>query len=296
MSALTSHLRRIVPSVPRLSHHRLLMLPLDALDALLRLPYSELRGLPPNRFRIRVGVGNRLLGNAVHYRTFAYNFWLDAFVTGLVGPSSDILDVGCGCGRFAMPLRDFSYHGHRFAGHYTGIDVDAEMLSWCRRHFPADRFTFLEVKTASAAYRPHGSTGRTRFDVDDATQDLVLANSLFTHLLPNDAETYVREASRVLRPGGQLRFSALRIEDVRDGVVDRWTFKHRHDEAYIEDPRVPEAAVAYEDAYFTSLLRDSGFDSIDRLPTQHHAIYCATRQADASEQQTGEAKALSSPR
>jgi SAM-dependent methyltransferase len=277
-------LRRFVPAIPRLSHNRLLMAPLDGADWLLRLPYRELRALPPNRFRMRVGVGNRLLGNAVHYRTFAMNFWLDAFGTGLVGPDSRILDIGCGCGRFAVALASFSYHGQGFTGRYTGIDVDGEMLAWCRRHFPADRFRFIEVDAANSAYRPDGAGERRglRFDVESGSQDLVLANSLFKHLLPDIAAVYVAESARVLRPGGCLQLSALRIEDVRAasaaGVKNyRWTCSHRMGEAYVEDPRVPEAAVAYEDAFIRRLLAEAGFDAVETLPTRDHAIYRATR-------------------
>ncbi len=262
------------------------MAPLDAADWLLRRPYRELRALPPNRFRIRVGVGNRLLANAVHYRTFATNFWLDAFASGVAGPGSDILDIGCGCGRFALTLREFRYHGRRFSGHYTGIDVDAEMLAWCRRHFPADRFSFLEVDAANTAYRPDGreKQEQVRFAAQDQSQDLVLANSLFTHLLADAAVAYVREAARVLRPGGCLQLSALRIEDVHEakapGMSDRrWSFEHRVGAAYVEDLRVPEAAVAYEHSYLKGILRDAGFGPIETLPTDTHAIYRATKPA-----------------
>lgn len=286
MSAANRLFRRLVPAVPRLSRHRVLMAPLDTADWLLRRPYRELRALPPNRFRIRVGVGNRLLANAVHYQTFATNFWLDAFASGIARPDSDILDVGCGCGRFAHALREYRYHGRKFSGHYTGIDVDREMLAWCRRRFPAAHFSFIEVDAANTAYRPDGTARqeRVRFAVEDQSQDLVLANSLFTHLLADAAVAYIREAFRALRPGGGLQISVLRIEDVRQARApgmreSRWSFGHRLGEAYVEDLRVPEAAVAYEHAYVQGILRDAGFGPIETLPTDTHAIYRATKPA-----------------
>lgn len=149
-------IRRLVPAVPALSRVKLLMWPLNAIDRVLSLPYRELRGLPPNHMRIRVGVGNRLLFNAAQYRLLPINFWIDALAEGHVSLHSNIVDLGCGCGRFAMALRDFWFHDRTFTGTYFGVDVDDEMLAWCRTHFPADHFKFHKVEVYSRTYNPRG--------------------------------------------------------------------------------------------------------------------------------------------
>ena len=68
MSRFDAIVRRLVPSVPALSRNRLLMAPLDLLDRVISLPFAEARKLPPNRLRIRVGVGNRILFNQFQHR------------------------------------------------------------------------------------------------------------------------------------------------------------------------------------------------------------------------------------
>lgn len=151
-------IRRLVPAVPALSRVKVLMWPLDALDRVLNLPYRELRGLPPNHMRIRVGVGNRLLFNGTQFRMLPMNFWIDALAEGHVSLSSNIVDLGCGCGRFAMALRDFWFHDRTFTGTYFGVDVDDEMLAWCRAHFPADHFNFHKVEVYSRTYNPRPDT------------------------------------------------------------------------------------------------------------------------------------------
>jgi SAM-dependent methyltransferase len=270
--------RRLVPALPTLSRRRWLMAPLDAADWLLRLPYAELRGLPPNRFRIRVGVGNRLLGNAAHYRVFPLNFWLEALAAGVVRLDSRILDIGCGCGRFAFVLREFHYHGRAFTGVYTGVDVDAEMLDWCRGNFPADRFRWLKVDSRSAVYSPDGgaSGDAMRLEVGDGSQDFVLANSLFTHLLDDDFRAYIREAGRVLKRGGHFQFSVFLMEDVRaDAAQDaggRWTFRHRMGEAWVENQRLPEAAVAYERAHVERECAAAGLGEPIVFRTHTHCV------------------------
>src|SRR5262245_33851322 len=141
MSFADRWLRRLVPAVPRLSRVRWAMLPLDALDRAPCWPWREQRRLTPHRMRLRRGGGIRLLFNGVQFVRFPVNFWLEALSTGAVRTDSKIVDLGCGCGRFAAVLRDYHFHGHVFTGTYTGVDVDEEMLRWCRAAFPAERFS-----------------------------------------------------------------------------------------------------------------------------------------------------------
>ncbi len=152
MSPLDALFRRMVPTVPTLSHRRLIMGPLDLLDRVISIPFGVGRTLPPNRMRIRVGAGNRLLFNPMLHQSVPVGFWISAFATGLARLDSRILDIGSGCGRYASTLRDFEYYGTRFTGHYTGIDVDREMVEWCRAHFPDDRFTFELAGAYSRVY------------------------------------------------------------------------------------------------------------------------------------------------
>ncbi len=278
-------IRRMIPAVPALSRVRPLMWPLDVLDRTLNLPYREFRALPPNRLRIRVGVGNRILFNAPLFRQLPIAFWVDAFESGLVHLDSTILDLGCGCGRFALVLRDQSFHGRAFSGRYTGVDVDDEMLDWCRRHFEPARFGFLKVEAFSKTYNPRGVplngaahadalatpapglVGALSLPLPAGGHDFVFANSLFSHLLEDDFLAYLRESVRVLRPGGWMQFSAFCLEHVDRGKGSRWSFMHRRAGAHIEDERYPEAAVAYELAWLHQACRAAGFERVDVLPS-----------------------------
>ena len=119
--------------------------------------------------------------------------------SGRLRMDSRVFDIGCGCGRLAQALERYG-----FRGSYDGIDVDREMIDWCRAHFSADRFRFRFADVYSEVYNPTGSKGPYRVPVDDGSQDLVVGQSLFKHLLEDDLRNYVEEARRVLAPAGHL--------------------------------------------------------------------------------------------
>lgn len=152
--------RRIVPSTSLLSHNTFFKMLVNTGDLLPRLIWPEFRKLPPNHLRIRIGVGNRFFSNQTFYLQVAESFWLHYMGSGEVKEDSVIVDIGCGCGRFAHHLRDYRYQESRFTGRYIGIDIDPEMLDWCRNHFDADRFQF-ERSPASRTVR----RGRARANV-----------------------------------------------------------------------------------------------------------------------------------
>jgi hypothetical protein len=95
----------------------------------------------------------------------------------------------------------------------------------------------------------------------DREADLVLAKSVFTHLLEPQARHYLREIRRTLRPGRTALITAFlfargsRTDSGtspifsfgQDGGAIRWRWKAR-----------PESAVAYERDYFCEMILDAG--------------------------------------
>jgi len=104
--------------------------------------YEECSRIPPNHLRIRVGVANRIFANHALHLHGGKDFWIHAFHSGLCRLDSVIVDIGCGCGRYAQYLRDYRFLSEKFFGKYIGIDIDEEMLNWCRRNFDSERFSF----------------------------------------------------------------------------------------------------------------------------------------------------------
>lgn len=93
-----------------------------------------------------------------------------------------VLDWGCGCGRLT---RWFAATGN---GHYVGIDIDGENVDWCRDNLAGASFETVPL------YPP------TR--LDSHSFDLVIANSVLTHLTKATMEMWLLEVRRLLKADG----------------------------------------------------------------------------------------------
>jgi len=106
-----------------------------------------------------------------------------------------LIDVGCGSGRLAWALSQSKF---RDTIRYLGIDIVPEMLEFaaekCRQ--PDWRFELaLEPKIPEV----------------DESADMICFMSVFTHLMQEESFLYLREAQRVLKPGGRVLASYLDI-------------------------------------------------------------------------------------
>lgn len=236
------------------------------------------RRFPPLRYISRTGC-NDIISPYFFYLTHGVNFWLYAFAQGWASLNSRIVDIGSGCGKSAVALRDFEYMGERFRGQYFGFDVDAEMIRWCQRNFDPRHFSFRPIDNYSAVYNPDGSANTSiRLEgCDDNSIDLVMSQSLFSHLLERDVLAYVKESARVLRTGGIMAMTFFCMDDLRTLSLlgGRWRFEHRRDAAYIENERYPEAAVAYDKSWMEQVCREAGFSNVETtLPAYQSTIFC----------------------
>ncbi len=190
--------------------------------------------------------------------------WKRYFVekTGL-SPSAKVLDVGCGIGRMARPLTGYLAG----SGEYRGFDVVKEGISWCQQNitsrFPNFKFQLTDVYNKH--YNPAG-TIRARdykFPYDSEYFDFVFLTSVFTHMLPDEMENYLREIARVLKKQGTcvatffLLNGATRqlMQDNKSSV----NFKHRiTDVCFALDGETPEAALAYDENFVFQVYSKSG--------------------------------------
>ncbi len=140
--------------------------------------------------------GGDFLGNGLlfkeHFQTL-----------GGLQPHEAVLDIGSGLGRMAIPLTDYLVA----PGYYEGFDVVATAVEDCQqrisRLFP--NFQFRHVSLVNDLYTLEGaSSDRFVFPYADQQFDFAWATSVFTHMERAEVQNYLREARRVVKPGGRF--------------------------------------------------------------------------------------------
>jgi glycosyltransferase involved in cell wall biosynthesis/SAM-dependent methyltransferase len=105
--------------------------------------------------------------------------------------NKDVLDVPCGTGWGTSLLTGWAS--------LTGLDIDAETIGYARAHFGA--IDFVEGPMQALPF-------------EDASFDVLLCLEGLEHIYLSDAERFLAEAHRVLRPDGILILTApLRQDD-----------------------------------------------------------------------------------
>jgi SAM-dependent methyltransferase len=154
------------------------------------------------------------------------------------------------------------------AGRYDGVDVVRGVVRWCQQNLTRvdRRLRFHHAPVRSALYSPQGSIDAReyRFPFDDASFDFVVAESLFTHLTASEAQRYLSEIGRVMRPGATLCLSAFLLDDGARRAIVEGRSDHRFGTArgdeWIEDPEQPLLAVAFAADWLVKALAAAGLE------------------------------------
>ena len=213
--------------------------------------------LPPDH--LRLGVGNP---DGEFYRVGEDIVVRLRREAGL-GPSSRVLDIGCGLGRVAYPLaRELGPDGS-----YDGFDTNKEYIEWCENGLGLDpqrvRFHWFDIY--NSVYNPAGTIDGENlvFPWPDGAFTLTVATSLFTHLSAKGTVNYVREMARTLERGG-LAFASFFVLDheSREVIAQRETYPHFTTEiehGRVADPNSPDVAIAFDAEWLHQLFLSSGF-------------------------------------
>src|SRR5262245_48790740 len=114
-----------------------------------------------------------------------------------VGPDQTVVDLGCGPGYFTLPAAELV--GPR--GTVYGVDVEPAMVEACRRSAAAAGAQRIEVVHSSETHVP----------LPDGIADLVFVSVVLHEA--EDRVAFLREARRLLKPGGEVALIEFRQQD-----------------------------------------------------------------------------------
>lgn len=122
--------------------------------------------------------------------------------------TSTVVDAGCGSGRLALQLAPFPQIA------YLGTDVVPALLDYAREL--VDRPDWRFEKTDGIA-----------IPSADNSADFITFFSVFTHITHEDCYRYLKEAMRVIRPGGKILVSFLEFRIRSHWEIFRQSLAHR---------------------------------------------------------------------
>jgi SAM-dependent methyltransferase len=189
---------------------------------------------------------------------------------GGLKPNDHALEVGCGVGRMAIPLTRYL----TAEGTYDGFDIVADSIDHCTKVY-APRFSnfhFHHADIFNSSYNPDGKQlpHQYRFPFPDKSFSFVFLTSVFTHMLSEGVEHYLREIERVLLPGGRCFITYFILNPESEELMmgpkgGNLKFVFPVDQGKSIDQDRPEEAVAFHEPYLRELYRKCGLQILEPL-------------------------------
>ncbi len=175
-------------------------------------------------------------------------------------PDENVLEVGCGIGRIAIPLAQYLN-----TGIYEGFDIVPHGIEWCQQKITPKypNFNFQLADIYNKAYHPNGqfSASEYSFPYPNDSFDFIFLASVFTHMLPSDMEHYLSEIKRVLKRKGRCLITFFLWNEKTSKLVlnkkrvNKINFNYNAGHYRLRDPASPESAIAYDEEFVKALYK-----------------------------------------
>lgn len=151
-------------------------------------------------------------------------FQLDYLVTQGLTPGSTLLDFGCGTGSAAV-----SFVGYLNGGNYVGADISASCLDVARGRMQNHQLQDRRPEFVHLAGGSLGCLGQRQFD-------FIWAQSVLTHMPPEDIGMLLRRLVSLMNPGSQFyaTFAYTDGQPLQYRYKD-WYYNQRFFEEVVQD-------------------------------------------------------------
>jgi SAM-dependent methyltransferase len=167
-----------------------------------------------------------------------------------------VLDFGSGCGRLARQFAQQAPPPER----YVGLDLHQGMVQWCTRNLVVPGFEFHHHNAYEMAFNPSAQQRFLPLQVESAAFTLIVAWSVFTHILENEIPLYLAELARALAQGGTCVTTWFLFDKVGFPML-----QEEQNALYI-NPINPTNAVIYDRDWLVRSLGTVGLKIVEVAP------------------------------
>jgi len=222
---------------------------------------NHLEHYPPISLRRQVGFLTGIDGVPSEFTAYL------KLLCGL-GPTSRVLDMGCGCGLLELELEKVVTRGE-----CCGFDIHKPSINWASKTIGSrsPHFRFIHADIYNEAYWPAGRLDARAFlaQLQLPPFQIIVAKSLFTHMLPDELRLYLDAVAANLTADGKamLTFFLLNDDQARHEANRRNQISflplagdsiHR-----IRYQNAPTAAVAYYETPLVARLSAAGLQVVE---------------------------------
>lgn len=181
--------------------------------------------------------------------------WTDFFVRHGLAETDAFLDIGSGIGRMAVGLTSV------LKGQYEGFEAMKVGVDWCQKKitpkFP--NFHFQHINLHNDLYNKDGLDAASFvFPYTDDSFDFACAISVFSHMIDTEVDNYLKECSRVMKPGGVLVATFFIIHKGMEQKHKSFSFNHDRGHYYLMNDKVVSANVAFDYEWLLSRMKTHG--------------------------------------
>jgi ubiquinone/menaquinone biosynthesis C-methylase UbiE len=178
----------------------------------------------------------------------------------------NIVEIGCGIGRDAIPLTRILFP----TSTYMGIDIIKEQIEWDSKNISPryPNFSFYHFDIKEQWYNPDGklSLSQCQIPAGDGTIDLVILQSVFTHMLRTNIIYYLGEFRRILSPMGRVYATFFIVDDDILAAQNEESYinfvSDLGDGCYIRDIENPTQTVGYRYSAIQAMMRTAGLQAV----------------------------------
>jgi SAM-dependent methyltransferase len=255
------------------------------IKAIIKKTISDIGYLDYRGYRLPVRLINMTGGGADTWEPIALHHMREYAEYCPIAADAHVVEIGCGVGRDAIQLTQ-----HLSAeGAYIGVDIIEPSIAWCRENIATryPHFAFHHLPVRSPLHNAGGTMepSQVRLPIAANWADRIILQSVFTHMFRDDIIHYLREFTRILRPGGVVFASVFVIDPdslamAKESKSDL-LFKHPHGSGcFINNLAYPEGAVGYTETALAEMIAAGGMKLIQPI---HRGWWCGREATDGQD-------------